>query len=383
MATALVVWDGNIRALEGRIKRDLAAAPPQRASQLHVELGVAYRVRGRIADALHEFDTAAALRPSASDLQVLRALTLEALGRTGTAGQAFRNAWMLDERNPVKAYYVAERSSSDGADRTRARDVLQNIYKTPSALNAGSAVPPFVTLDAIPDNLSNTPIVGDADTAGVFALLASGKFSEAVAALQRGGRATSGAGADNSSRGHLARGLSAEGENRVADARREYQAALAGALTGRSIIYVAIARLAQVDGDSAGAIDAFTRAAQLNPNNPTIHKEFAAAYSSDGRTDDAFRELIAAVVIDPRDGSTHAEIGQLLLTTGRALEAVDAFNRALELMPDRYETRYSLATAYSRLGNSAEAARQLEIFDRARRDALEKRRRELAVQDGR
>ena len=47
-------------------------------------------------------------------------------------------------------------------------------------------------------------------------------------------------------------------------------------------------------------------------------------------------------------------------------------------MPDRYEIRYALATAHTRLGHTAEAARQLEIFDRVRRQALERRRRDLA-----
>ena len=56
METALVEWDRNIRALEVRVG-EIRGVPDQRAYQLHVELGVAYRVRGRIADALREFDT--------------------------------------------------------------------------------------------------------------------------------------------------------------------------------------------------------------------------------------------------------------------------------------------------------------------------------------
>ena len=54
---------------------------------------------------------------------------------------------------------------------------------------------------------------------------------------------------------------------------------------------------------------------------------------------------MAALLIDPRDAQAHAAIGQLYLDAGRDAEAVTAFNRALELMPDGYETRYALATA--------------------------------------
>ena len=55
-----------------------------------------------------------------------------------------------------------------------------------------------------------------------------------------------------------------------------------------------------------------------------------------------------------------------------------AFDRALTLAPAAYETRYRLATAHARLGHAEEAARQLDLFERARREALERRRRDIA-----
>ena len=87
-----------------------------------MELGVAYRARGRVADALREFEAALALQPSGSDVQVLRGLTLEAVGRSEEAGKAFRAAWNLDPRDAVKAYYVAQRpGAGNAAERDRAR----------------------------------------------------------------------------------------------------------------------------------------------------------------------------------------------------------------------------------------------------------------------
>ena len=47
-------------------------------------------------------------------------------------------------------------------------------------------------------------------------------------------------------------------------------------------------------------------------------------------------------------------------------------------MPGYYETRYALATAHTRLGHTEEAARQLDMFERARRAALEQSRRDFA-----
>jgi tetratricopeptide (TPR) repeat protein len=177
---------------------------------------------------------------------------------------------------------------------------------------------------------------------------------------------------------HFQQGQRDEAGNRVPEARRAYQAALAGTLVGRSVLSVAIARLAQVEGDTAGAIAAFTQAAQLNPNDPNIRRELADAYAAQGQTEDAFSELMAALLIDPRDAQAHAAVGQLYLDTGRDEEAVTAFTRALELMPDRYQTRYALATAFTRLGKTAEAAHQFEAFERIRRQKLDERRHDIA-----
>src|SRR6476659_616426 len=81
MGTALAEWDRAIEAQEARTGRELREAPPRRQFQLHVEMGTAYRTRGRLADALREFDAAAELDPASSDLQVVRALTLESSGQ--------------------------------------------------------------------------------------------------------------------------------------------------------------------------------------------------------------------------------------------------------------------------------------------------------------
>jgi tetratricopeptide (TPR) repeat protein len=378
MGAALVQWDRTIAALETRVHRESRGASDQRASQLHVELGVAYRTRGRRADAMREFDAAVALQPAASDLQVLRALTLEAAGRAADAANAFQMAWTLDPGNPVKAYYVVQRSGPAGtALRNRARAFLTDAY-TRLDLRAGRpAAMPFLRLGAIADNASRTPVVADGATAEGFALLGAGRYSEAVAALTRAGPSNP-ANTEPSPAASFALGQGAEAQGRVAEAREAYQAALAGALVGRGVLYVGLARLAQVEGDTAGAVEAFAHAAQLNPNDSHVHREFAGAYAAQGRWDEAFAELMAALLIDPRDAHAHAAIGQLDLDTGRDAHAVTALRRALEVMPDRFETRYALAAALRRLGKTAEAAQQLEIFEHARQAQLQRRRREIA-----
>jgi tetratricopeptide (TPR) repeat protein len=324
---------------------------------------------------LREFDAAVALQPSASDVQVLRALTLEAMGRTEEAGKAFRTAWNFDSRNPIKAYYVAMRPGAGStSDRDRARMLLTETYRRFGTDTAQPSVSPFVALGALTDNLSRKPAVADHATAAGFALLKEEKYSDGITAILASDRSPAKT-SDDSPLDHFARGQRDEAQNRVADARREYQDALAGTVAGRSVLLVGIGRLAQVEGDLDGAIEAYTRAARFNPNDPNIRKELASAYAAGGRADDAFCELIAALLIDPRDARAHAGIGQLYLDAERDAEAVTAFSRALELKPDGYETRYALATAFTRLGKTAEAAREFEQFERVRREKLEERRR--------
>src|SRR5262245_41889396 len=236
MEAALAEWDRTIRALESQADRERRSAADPRAPdrrspgeggyQLHVELGVAYRTRGRLVEALRELDAAAALKPSSSDLQLLRALTLEAAGRPDDAGKAFRAAWTVDARDPMKAYYVAQRpATGTAADRSRARATLTEAYRRLVSDAAPAAAPPFMTLDAIPDNLSRLPVAADDATAEGFGLLIAGKYSDAVAALRRDGLNTFPDRRDDSPRAHLARGQQDEAQNRVAHARTEYRAA--------------------------------------------------------------------------------------------------------------------------------------------------------------
>lgn len=359
MADALTEWDRRIALLEQDADR-------------HLERAVAYRVRGRLEDAVSEFDATLAQHPNSSDVQLLRALTLESMQRPDDAARGFEAAWAAEPPSLQKAYYVATRPNVSAANRDRARAHLTDAYRRGSLKRS----PPFLAPEPIPDNLLGGPVVADGNTARAFALLAAGHFSEAVSALRQPD--STARAADDDPFVHFERAQRDERMGDVASARHHYQQAVAGALFGRGAIYVAIARLAQVEGDSSAAVDTLSQAVALNPNEPYFRKELALAHASEGRVDEAFFEMIAALLIEPRDATTHATIGQLFLDAARDEDAVRAFNRTLELKPDAFEVRYGLATALTRLGNTSEAARQLELFERARRGAQEQRRRDIA-----
>ena len=368
MKAALAAWDREIRDVEGRVEREVRGASRERAFQLHVELGIAYAQRGRFKEALEQFDEAAAGQPRASDVHVLRGLTLETAGRGSDAGRAFHAAWVRDSGNPIKAYLVVKRTTElDTSDRERAQKVLRDAAERLMASDSRPSGAPFLTLDPVPDTLARVPVVGDATMAGVFSRLAGGRFDEALNAP-----------AESSAFAHFEGGRAAESEGRYADARREYAAALTGTLAGRHMLHIGIGRLAQVEGDLEAAIDAFRHAVRLSPNDPVIRRELAAAYAAADRPADAFAELVAALLIDPRNADVLAALGQLYLDTDRPADAIPPLTRALQVKRDRYETHYALALALSRVGRTDDAQREFEQFERLSNQALEQRRRTIA-----
>jgi tetratricopeptide (TPR) repeat protein len=374
MQSALREWDRRLEAMQERVERDAPASATERARALHIELGLALHARGRVDGALRHFDAALAMQPS-SDVHFLRALTLDAAGRTHDSTKAYATAAALDPDSGLKAYYVLAVAPPGSADRARADGVLARAYDRLTTATSPPA-PPFPVLDAVPDSWSRAPVVGNAALGPAFAALATARYSDAVAALDRVD--PSRLGIDDGARERFSRAQRDEAANRVAAARQGYQAALEGTLAGRSTLLVGMARLAQVEGDTAAAIGAFRQAVRLAPNDGTAHKELASAYAADARHEEAFGELIAALLIDARDAQAHAAIGALFIDAGRDGEAVGALTRALELAPARHEPRYALARALTRLGRSDEAAQQLALFEQARRAALERRRRDIA-----
>jgi tetratricopeptide (TPR) repeat protein len=166
---------------------------------------------------------------------------------------------------------------------------------------------------------------------------------------------------------------------RFAAARQEFELVSVDAIAGRGRLDASIGRLAGNARDFPGAIEAFARSVIANPGDPTVHKQLAAVFLQQDRAEDAFVELVAALLIDPLDAGAHAGIGQIHLNAGRYNEAVDAVRRAVELSADYTEARYTLATALMRSGNTQDAAREFERVERAQRQMLADQRRNMAL----
>ena len=367
LTRALAEWDRQIAML-----RSQAAT-----FQEHVALGMLYRRRGQLLPALEQFDAAAALQPDASDVQLVRALTLERTGRLEEAGRAYHAAWSRDEADPVKAYLTLRRTPDlPAAAAARATGALREAYGRIVAGRYRATSQPFLTLDLVADTVSPAPLADGGRLAHVYGLLAAGRLDDAAVAL----REVPATGPPESTAARIQRGSRAEQDGRLADARREYMAAVEGTLAGRHALYVGIGRLAQVEGDSPAAVDAFEQAVRLNPNSPAVRREFGAALVAAGRFDEAFGEFVMALLMTPDDAELLVAVGQMFLDTDRAHDAIAPLRRALAVKADRYETHYALATAFSRAGRTDDAAREFKEFERLSRQAMQNRRRVVAGQ---
>jgi tetratricopeptide (TPR) repeat protein len=182
-----------------------------------------------------------------------------------------------------------------------------------------------------------------------------------------------------STRAHWWLAMAYERVNRFDAARGEYEKAAAGAVAGQSHLYGAIGRLASGSADVAGAVNAFERAVEARPNDPTWRTLLAGALLHQDRAEDAMAQFAAALRINPKHVDAYRGIGQIHLDAGRAVEAADALRRALELQPDDLDAQYALATALTRLGNSRDAARYFERVEQVQRHRLAEQRRTRSV----
>ena len=268
--------------------------------------------------------------------------------------------------------------------------------------------PPYGRGVLLGDETAAVPVLPLAAYADGFVRLRRGEYRDAIVALRRAAATTMDERSELATAGQLAqegrhleaeRALRAivttrpesglahwwlgrvyENLNRIADARQEYEKAVAVALTGRATLYAAIGRLSHTEGNFARATEAFEQRVRLTPNDSVAHKDLAWIYLAQDRTEDALKELGLVISLDPRDFEAHAAIGRSRLEAGDHAGAIVALRRALELKPTLHEARYALALALKQTGRDAESAREMEQFERARREATEDRRRTMATE---
>ena len=152
-----------------------------------------------------------------------------------------------------------------------------------------------------------------------------------------------------------------------------------GPVVGRDQFYRELGSVLVNLGDVEGAIAAYSRRIEANPNSGEAHRQLGEIYFLQGRDDEALTEFFTAAWLDPRDAKAYAGAGQAQLRLLRYAAAADALARALSLDPGLKEARYALGMSLMRLGKADDARRELETFQRqqAAADTLGQRAFEL------
>ena len=123
-------------------------------------------------------------------------------------------------------------------------------------------------------------------------------------------------------------------------------------------IAIAAGRAGRKDESAA----AFVRAAEINPMDRGLQHACARALIEDGRYSDAYVHYQKMLTIFPRDSDALINYGLLAARLGHPEEAIDSWQKAVEINPDEVRAQLYLGGAYDAKGETASAARHWNAF---------------------
>ena len=100
-------------------------------------------------------------------------------------------------------------------------------------------------------------------------------------------------------------------------------------------------------------------AAQLRPDSVTARSNLATALVHVGRPDDAKREYLAALKLQPADYDANRGLAGLYLQSNQIVDALPLLEAAQRIRPAAYDNEYDLALAYLLTGHVAEAKQKV------------------------
>ena len=111
----------------------------------------------------------------------------------------------------------------------------------------------------------------------------------------------------------------------------------------------------------------------LNPGDAEARYHLGYVYLQESKVDDAAALFLAVINADPDFAKAQYQYGKIQLDRGQVEQAVTHLEAAASLLPQTDYVHYQLQAAYRKLGRSADADRELEIYK-----ALKAKSREAA-----
>jgi Tfp pilus assembly protein PilF len=169
--------------------------------------------------------------------------------------------------------------------------------------------------------------------------------------------------ADAEMRAAFSAGVAALKANNYEDAVNKFKAAAEKDPSQPGVFQslgLALANLKKYDESAA----AYRKAVELSPNDASLHAELASALADAGKLDEAGAPLQEAAKLNPSVGAQgYYNLGIVLTNRGKSKEAVDAYNKAIELDANYPKSYYQLGIAYfGSVNTMPQAVSALEKF---------------------
>jgi tetratricopeptide (TPR) repeat protein len=362
MARALAEWDSSLRDNEATVASRLPTASPQRALEMHTTMGALYLERGRLRDALREFQAASRLAPERAALHVFQGLAHEAADERQEAIQAFRRAWELDPGDPVKAYRVARQALQDDRTAEAAQPLATLAAAVRGIVEQGRPpqLQPFLQVSLVQDEASSTPLFAPALYQQGYALIERGAYADALTALRSAAGADPLIAAAQSER--MTQGAEALRDGRIADAAGHFAAEIAARPQG-SEAHRMMGMTSWAAADYEKSIEHFENAIRLNPADERARLTLAGVFAEAGQPARAEQALVDAVRALPSSALAHWRLGRLHASTGRNQEAIAELETAVALsaLAGRTQLYRTIGALYRYESNAAAA---VEAFSR-------------------
>jgi len=302
-------------------------------------MGKALAAHGNLPAARKEMELALAQLDSDASLFYEYGSLLRRMGDSEGALQSFRKAVKLDSKEPRYRTrlggILVERGDLEEAEQQLRQAVLLNdrhaeaLYFLARALvgrnNLGEAsdlIKKAVEIE--PDNPDFLYHQGLVFEKGLQVRNAIDSFTKSI---DKGGRTAD-------AYEHL--GVNLMTENRFVEAVNAFKKA-AELDPKRARLWGLVADAEQQSGDLDGAIRDFQRALTQNPNLPAVWTKLGIAYKDKdcrGCRTKAVDALQRAIRVDPGDATAHHELGYMFKDDGRRRDAIAEFRRYLDLRPD-------------------------------------------------
>jgi len=119
---------------------------------------------------------------------------------------------------------------------------------------------------------------------------------------------------------------------------------------GGADLYLYMASIYDMQGDTTKKIEAITEGRKAYPDNPSLITEELSYLISTGQTEKALENFGAAIKSDPENASLYYNRGIIYDELGNSEEAAKDYSKALELDPDFFDAAYNLGAMYYNKG---------------------------------